>query len=196
MNRSESKYFHTAERMDRALLALLEKKDFAYITVKEICEAAGVHRSTFYLHYETIADLLEECEAYMCRVCFERYDVDRAAFAEKLRSADVHDLVFISPEYMRPYFEFVRENRVLFRVAFSQPKALSMERTFEGLFQTVFSPVLDRFHIPGAEKQLTMRFYLSGLMGIVEAWIEGNCEMPAEEVIAVCMRCILPDGAP
>ena len=46
--------------MDEAFLALLEKKDFAYITVKEICEAAGVNRSTFYLHYETLADLLAE----------------------------------------------------------------------------------------------------------------------------------------
>ena len=38
MNKSESKYFHTALLMDEALLALLEKIDFAYITVKEICE--------------------------------------------------------------------------------------------------------------------------------------------------------------
>lgn len=54
MNRSESKYFSTAVKMDKAFLELLEKKDFAYITVKEICENAGVNRSTFYLHYETI----------------------------------------------------------------------------------------------------------------------------------------------
>ena len=49
MNKSESKYFATAVRMDEAFLRLLEKKDFAYITVKELCETAGVHRSTFYL---------------------------------------------------------------------------------------------------------------------------------------------------
>lgn len=41
MNRSESKYFATAARMDEAFLELLEKKDFAYITVKEICERQG-----------------------------------------------------------------------------------------------------------------------------------------------------------
>ena len=35
MNKSESKYFATAVRMDEAFLRLLEKKDFAYITVKE-----------------------------------------------------------------------------------------------------------------------------------------------------------------
>ena len=60
MNKSESKYFNTALRMDEALIALLEKKDLEYITVKEICEKAGVNRSTFYLHYESIADLVNE----------------------------------------------------------------------------------------------------------------------------------------
>ena len=57
MNKSESKYFATAARMDEAFLELIEKKDFAYITVKEICEKAGVNRSTFYLHYETVSDV-------------------------------------------------------------------------------------------------------------------------------------------
>ena len=38
MNKSESKYFNTALRMDEALITLLEKKDLEYITVKEICE--------------------------------------------------------------------------------------------------------------------------------------------------------------
>ena len=60
MNKNESKYFNTAIRMDEALIALLEKKDFEYISIKEICQKAGVNRSTFYLHYENTADLLKE----------------------------------------------------------------------------------------------------------------------------------------
>lgn len=67
MNRSESKYFNTAIRMDKAFLELLEKKNFAYITVKEICEMAGVNRSTFYLYYETIGDLLAESLEYIIK---------------------------------------------------------------------------------------------------------------------------------
>ena len=67
MNRSESKYFNTAERMDRALLELLEEKELTYITVKELCKRAGVNRSTFYLHYETMGDLLAEAVEYMER---------------------------------------------------------------------------------------------------------------------------------
>ena len=38
MNKSESKYFNTAVRMDKAFLELLGTKSFEYITVKEICE--------------------------------------------------------------------------------------------------------------------------------------------------------------
>ena len=40
MNKSESRYFSTAVKMDRAFLELLDKKDLPFITVKEICERA------------------------------------------------------------------------------------------------------------------------------------------------------------
>lgn len=72
MNKSESRYFATAARMDEAFLTLLAKKDFEYITVKEICEVAGVNRSTFYLHYETMSDLLSKVENLVGNliVCF------------------------------------------------------------------------------------------------------------------------------
>ena len=65
MNKNESKYFNTAVKMDEALISLLEKKEFAYITVKEICAAAGVNRSTFYLHYENTSDLLKEATQHI-----------------------------------------------------------------------------------------------------------------------------------
>lgn len=47
MDKNQSKYFYTASLMDEALLALLQKKDYESITVKEVCEKAGVNRSTF-----------------------------------------------------------------------------------------------------------------------------------------------------
>lgn len=42
MNRSQSKYFNTARRMDDALVSLLAEKDLQFVTVKEICDRAGV----------------------------------------------------------------------------------------------------------------------------------------------------------
>ena len=65
MNKNESKYFYTASLMNQALLELLEKKDIEFITITEITKKAGVNRTTFYLHYDNIDDLLGETIAYI-----------------------------------------------------------------------------------------------------------------------------------
>ena len=61
MNKSESKFYNTALLMNQALIEILNKKDYEFITIKEICKKAGVNRSTFYLHYNNIDELLSEC---------------------------------------------------------------------------------------------------------------------------------------
>ena len=85
MEKSSSKYFHTARRMDQAFLNLLEKKDMEYITVKELCETAGVNRSTFYLHYETIGDLLAESVQYMNEQFLAHMQPHAAEFVSRIR---------------------------------------------------------------------------------------------------------------
>ncbi len=194
MNKAESRYFSTASRMDEALIECLEKKDFEYITVKEICEKAGVNRSTFYLHYETIADLLNECVAYTNNKCFQRYSSELADIKRRLTSEHPEDLIFISPDYLMPYFQFVRENKRLFKVALSQPASLHAEDTFRQLFADIFSPVLDRFHFAQKDKSYIIMFYIGGLIAVVREWIGKDCADPIEQIVDVCMRCIIPSG--
>ena len=99
MNKSESKYFNTALRMDEALLALLERKDLEYITVKELCQQAGVNRSTFYLHYETIGDLVSETVELVNRRFLSYFPQSEA---EILSSRDEADLILVSRAYLLP----------------------------------------------------------------------------------------------
>ena len=97
MNKSESKYFNTALRMDEALLALLEEKDLEYITVKEICRQAGVNRSTFYLHYETVADLVNET----LEMIDQRFrSIPRRESSGEYGSREREDLVLVTREYL------------------------------------------------------------------------------------------------
>ena len=51
----------------RAFLDLLKKKPIQNITVKEVCEEAGIHRGTFYAHYKDLYDLLHQIEAEMTK---------------------------------------------------------------------------------------------------------------------------------
>lgn len=50
----------TKQNIEKALLALLNKKEFRSITIGNICEEALTSRSTFYLHYLDKYDLLEK----------------------------------------------------------------------------------------------------------------------------------------
>ena len=97
MNKSESKYFNTALRMDEALIALLEKKDLEYITVKEICHLAGVNRSTFYLHYETIADLVNETLEMVNQRFRSYFPQQEEEVLRDMGSREREDLVLSSP---------------------------------------------------------------------------------------------------
>ncbi len=81
MNRAESKYFNTAVKMDLALISLLKKKSFEYVTVSEICKAAGVNRSTFYLHYETLGDLLDETAQYLFNDFLSYFTPDKSSIS-------------------------------------------------------------------------------------------------------------------
>lgn len=97
MNKSESKYHNTALLMNQALVELLNKKDFEYITVKEICAKAGVNRSTFYLHYETINDLLEECLENINKRFLEHFDKNAEPFFEKIKKLFRRSIGFYNP---------------------------------------------------------------------------------------------------
>lgn len=43
-----------------ALFLLLEEQEFKKLTVKEVVEKAGVGRATFYRHYETLEDIVDD----------------------------------------------------------------------------------------------------------------------------------------
>ena len=49
----------------KAFLSLLEKKPIQSISVKELCEEAGLNRGTFYSHYSDIYKLKEDIEEDM-----------------------------------------------------------------------------------------------------------------------------------
>lgn len=189
-NRQQSKYFATAAKMDDALLALLEKKDLAYITVKEICAEAGVNRSTFYLHYETIGDLLNEAAERIIKQFLAHMDKDAEAIVGHLRTCPVEELYLVTPEYLEPYLTYVREHRRLFATAMIRADALGLDGFYRKMVRHVFEPILDRFDVPRAERHYLMSFYISGLMAIISEWAEGGCEDSIERVIAVIQRCV------
>ena len=190
MKKSESKYFHTAVKMNMALISLLEKKEFAYITVSEICREAGVNRSTFYLHYETVGDLLEETTRYLLDDFVSYFPVDSQAEVARLQECDLTQLNFITDEYLHPYLRYIRDHCRVFAVALSNIGHFGFEGVYKRLYTHIFEPILARFHYPAQHRPYVMLFYMNGVNAVVTEWLKNDCKLTIEEVSAILHECI------
>lgn len=194
MNKQTSKYFNTAVKMNEALLSLLEKKDFQYITVKEICLLAGVNRSTFYLHYETIADLLSETMEYIMQRFKEKFEHMKTLDTDEIATLPVKGLILVTPEYLIPYLEFVKENKRIFKVAITQPNAIGINKLFLGFYSNVFYPIMKRFGLEDYEIAYKLAFYLQGMFAVISKWVESDCAEDVTVIAKLLNRCVFPKG--
>ena len=193
MNKNESKYLNTAVKMDEALITLLEKKDFEYITIKEICDTAGVNRSTFYLHYENTSDLLRETTRYIIDKHLAYYEIDKKRISLHFENCKHEELLFITDEYLMPYLTFIKDNQRLFNVSIKQFHSMHMDEVYDKMFEHIFSPILARFCVPNSERAYTMKFYLTGVFAIIMEWINKNCSDKMETVLKVIIDCVMGD---
>ncbi len=191
MNKNESKYFNTAVKMDKALIDLLEKKDFEYITIKEICASAGVNRSTFYLHYENTADLLKETTQYITDSFLSYFSVEKQSIAYKFENCDLKDLVFVTPEYLSPYLTFIKENQRIFKTSIKQFGSMDFDSVYNKMFKYIFNPVLARFDFPEKDRAYILKFYLVGITAIVMEWLKNDCSEEIDNIIRIIIDCVV-----
>lgn len=193
MNKNESKYFNTAIKMDIALLELLDKKNFEYITIKEICDTAKVNRSTFYLHYENTVDLLKETTEYVIDTFQSYFSVDTQAISQQYKNCNIKDLNFFTPEYLKPYLTFIKENRTIFETSLRHFKTMDLESVHNRLFKYVFNPIFERFSFPEKDRIYIIKFYLTGVTAITMEWLENNCTDEIDDIIRVIINCVMGD---
>lgn len=192
MNKSESKYFNTDLLMDEALIDLLATKDLEYITVKEICEKAGVNRSTFYLHYETIADLANEAVEIVNERFSSYFTQNSAEFVHKISERDLNELVFITQDYLLPYLQFIYDNRNVYRAALCNPHGMQVQTRYRYLKDHIIVPILARFDIPDLLRKYYIAYYIEGIAAIIKEWLNTNCKDAIETVSAVIENCVKP----
>lgn len=190
MNKSESKYFNTAVKMDLALISLLKEKTFDYITVSELCERAGVNRSTFYLHYENIGDLLDETARYLLDDFLSYFTDDSKKIALDLENCALDELIFIRDQYLIPYLTYIQENKQVFSTAMQHNKALGFEQVYRRMFEHIFDPILDRYHYPTEDRKYVMMYYLNGITAINAEWLKNDCQKPIPEISKIIQECI------
>ena len=188
MKKTESRYFYTAKLMDEALLLILEKKDIEFITVKEICEKAGVNRSTFYLHYDSINELFEETINMLNEEFKNSFKIKDIKNIIKVGTRD--ELVFIKEDYIIPYLEFVKKYKRTLKMIRNKSFLFGNENVYKKMCEELFFPILSKFNIPRDEQPFILEFFTRGAAGIINKWVESDCEMSILKVVDIIISCV------
>lgn len=151
----------TKALLEKSLLELMKTKPVKNITVKELVDHADVNRSTFYLHYTSIYDILEEMEQNLLnQVCeiFEKYpenykESDSFSFFSDMLQIAFDNLdvcsILLSPKYDTGFIEKVQT---------------ILDQKVEERLQ----------HLFGREFRISAylsSFYISGCMGMLQTWL-------------------------
>lgn len=188
MNKNEIKYFNTAQKMDDALIILLEKKPFEFITIKDICNEANVNRSTFYLHYESILDLLEEV-IENSNEAFSNYFNEPHEF--NFLSDSNEDLILINDKYLIPYLNFIKDNKKIYQAAKNNLKLFNVDVYSSRVYSTIINKIFDRFNINNEHREYIFSFYISGINSLVLKWCSNDCDLEVQEIANMIKDLIL-----
>ena len=185
MKKNESKYFYTASLMNQALLALLEKKDLEFISITEITQRAGVSRSTFYLHYDNIYELLEETLENLNKEFLSSF-----AVTPPLNIMSTNNAFLLTEDYLIPYLNFCKKNRRLLRLVRQKPQLFQNEKIYKKMYDTILYPAVSQFVKNETQKVYNLEFFTQGVVGIVHKWIDLDCVTEIPTLIEIIKNCV------
>ena len=185
MNKSDSKYFYTAQLMNDALIALLEKKDIEFISVTEITQKAGVNRSTFYLHYENIYELLEETIENLNKKFLAAF---HASTPPDISSKD--NAFLIKEKYLRPYLHFCKDNKRILKLIRQKPHLFHQDKAYQSIHDKILYPAISKFVTQETKKIYQLEFFTRGVVAIITKWIALDCVTEIDELIEIIKHCV------
>lgn len=159
---ARSKYTQTMIR--NSFIKLLNEKPLAQIKLKEVCELAGINRSTFYRYYQDTYDWAEKMEEECLKWA--------QSFTENMNNDNFEEILL-------HMLTATSENYELFNALFtSQNNTKFSEKVFNIFLEKASLEV----------NQWDSYFIISGWNGIIKCWIENGLKQTPQEVAAYMIK--------
>jgi AcrR family transcriptional regulator len=188
VSESDPRSIRTRSQLRDALMKLVAEKQFASLSIQDVTREAGLNRTTFYLHYSGLHELLEDCAQTLFK---------------QLR-ADIYSKKFIGffgdPTVLVPYIESVFRHLEQHAQFYRAMLGRQGDPLFRGLYQEflselIFEPITGQSSIDDSNPQLAMnlRFFSAGFTGVAAWWLEKGMPISVEQASLQIARDVLPD---
>lgn len=175
----------TKKMIRDAFLKLLAAKPVRRITVRELCESAGINRGTFYAHYLDVYDLLEQIENELLEEFETSFSAQLGGDPERLTGADV----------CRAVFTLFQDNSELCAILLGDDSNKGIVEKFAEVAKRIYMNVY-RTRFPEVSVPRLESFYLfvsAGCIALLKRWLEEGMPVSAD-VLAETAGGIMTEG--
>lgn len=164
----------TRAQLRAGLARLMQTKSIKEITVKELVEEVDINRSTFYLHYTDIYQMLDAIEAELMQEIQDAMAELPADLAQ-----DMETYPFITR-----MFSILKENQDICCALLGPNGDMAFVTKAESLVaQTILKQLRDRFPENIQDITYAYAFCLNGCVGLIKTWLVSE-ESPAPQHMA------------
>ena len=167
MKEDNRKVRYTLNVLQKAYFELLREKPLYKITVTEICEAADIHRGTFYRYYKDIYDLQEKIEAEL----MEKFD--KLITAIENEQAELIDALLLE----------MINGRDKLRVVLSEIDNHHFSKTLLEKIREVYYVKFAELGIREKDYNAVFTFFTFGSLSILHNWVSNNYRETPEYVL-------------
>ncbi len=154
-------------------------------TVRQLCNRAGINRSTFYRHYMDVYELMIRMEREFKHGLFQSIEGDNTILS-RLAS---------NPDALEPLILYIGKNPYFYQVYLKKYDDLPQNEEFQRYWETQIKPL---FITCGVMNESHMRYYYghfkAGMLSVLRLWLEGGCKESPRELSQIISR-MLPAGA-
>ncbi|WP_139905444.1 TetR-like C-terminal domain-containing protein [Clostridium thermarum] len=171
----------TKKLLLQGLTKLMSEKKISNITVKELTDLVDVNRSTFYLYYRDIYDMVEQIETEMFNdftEAFNRFSKETATY-ENLIS------------FFTYVFEFVQDNAEMCKILLGHDGDYSFVQKFKQAI-TESKPLLDD-SLSKIKIHFLRPFIVGGCIGIIQQWLADDMTVSPKEMAMIVTE-LIPYG--
>lgn len=165
----------TKKGIRATFLELLEQKPLSRITVKNLVEACGINRNTFYYYYRDLYDLIDD---------IFNSEADKVLFQNPIHG-HWQDGCLQSMHYLMAHQMII--HNVFNSIELEAIKAYMLKFTRK-LLRTFCESIDKNKDVPDSDKEFIARFYSHAFVGTFLDWIRGGMSQPPEEVIGIMVR--------
>ena len=171
----------TKDCLRKGLAELLEEKGINDITVKELTDRVDINRSTFYLHYRDIYDMMEQIEDELVQ-----------KIEEAIHAHPVSPFGENSFSFFEDIFSILASNKEICSALLGENGDISFLHRIEELLSEHSLKVLrDTFPDKMGNLKYAYSFCLSGCVGLIKTWLSGGHEASPHHMAKLTFSLIL-----